>query len=974
MPAIRVALLGPPRIQRDDAPVQMDTRKATALLAYLAMTGEAQGRDALAGLLWPDTDQQRARAALRRTLSTLGKALGGGLTADRATIRLDPDAVWLDVRRFRALVAACDTHGHPAAESCPACVEPLAEAIALHRGDFLAGFALRDADTFDDWQRFQAEGLRRELAGALERLVGARVLQRQWAPAITDARRWLALDPLHEPAHRQLMSLYAWSGQRAAALRQYQECARVLDRELGVGPLEQTTALHQAILENRVAAPPAAAAAPATAEAGPARGADATPGQHAAPAAAPAPPLVGRSTQWQGLLAAWAATGPDGRLVVVEGEAGIGKTRLAEELVAHADTEGAATVTSRCYQEEAGLAYGVLVEGLRARLAHPDAAARVAGLAVHWLVDASRLLPELGDLHPGLPAAPPLDSPGAQSRLFEAVSQVLAAACGSPRPGVVLLDDVHWADEASLDVLAYLVRRLPGRPLCVVVTWRTEQVPPGHRLRRLAGEARRAGAATLLHLDRLRRPDVAELVRAVAPAHAERAEWLYQETEGLPLFLVEYLAELPATGVGAPLPAGMRELLQARVAGVGQTARQVLAAGAVLGRSFDVETVRAASGRGDEETVLALEELAGHGLIREVGDAPEVPTYDFSHEKLQALVYQETSLARRRLLHRRVAEALTARSRAHRDHGASAASIAHHLRLGGREDAAAAVYRLAGDHARGLYANTEALAHYQAALALGHPDTALLHAAIGDLETLLGDYDAALASYQQATTQASPGQHGSLQQRLGNLHHRRGDWQAAERHFAAALTTLEGADATEKEALAQQARLHADWSLTAHHRGDPDRASEQARRALELAEAAGDTRALAQAHNLLGMLSGHLGDNQRARRHLERSLALAETLPDPSARVAALNNLALTLGAAGQPEQAVRLAETALELCAAQGDRHRQAALHNNLADLLHAQGHTEASMAHLKQAVAIFAEVGEPARLQPEIWKLVEW
>ena len=172
MAELRIALLGPARVEVDGAPIQVDTRKAVALLAYLAVTGDRQGRDAVAGLLWPDYDQDHARAALRRTLSALGKALGGGwLAADRTSLGLDTGGLWLDVGRFADLLAACGGHGHPVEQVCQACLEPLAEAAALHRGDFMAGFTLRDADPFDDWRFFEAERLRRELAGVLERLV-----------------------------------------------------------------------------------------------------------------------------------------------------------------------------------------------------------------------------------------------------------------------------------------------------------------------------------------------------------------------------------------------------------------------------------------------------------------------------------------------------------------------------------------------------------------------------------------------------------------------------------------------------------------------------------------------------------------------------------------------------------------------------------------------------------------------------------
>ena len=945
MPELRVAVLGPPRLELDGAAVEVDTRKAIALLAYLAVTGERHGREALAGLLWPEYDEAHARAALRRTLSALNKGLRGGwLATDRTSIALDRADLWLDLARFHALLAECGAHGHPLAETCPACLAPLREAAALHRGDFLAGFALRDADGFEDWQRLQAESLRRELAGVLERLVEVQATAGRWQDAIADGHRWLALDPLHEPAHRQLMRLYAWSGQRGAALRQYRACVRVLDRELGVAPLEETTALYQTIKQGQAErerpAPPPAAVAPLS-----------------------RPPLVGRSAEWSALLEAYDAARHDGRLVVLEGEAGIGKTRLAEEFAAHAMAAGATTIGGRCYDGESGLAYQPLVEGLRAALAGQADSAWLQAVPTPWLAEASRLLPELVDLRPGLAPAP-LDGPGAQSRFLAGLCQVLLTALRGPVPGVLVLDDLHWADEASLDLLTYLVRRLAGQPLCIVVTWRSEQVQGGHRLRRLAAEAQRAGGATVLRLAPLSQPEVAELVLAVAPARAGQAAWLYQETEGLPFFLTEYLAVAPEGAPDAPLPGGVRELLQAKLGQVSEAGRQLLATAAVIGRSFDFDTVRGASGRSEEETVAALEELTERGLVREVREAGELPAlaYDFGHERMRALVYEQTSLARRRLLHRRVAEALAGRA----DGQSLAASIARHFQLAGQETEAATSFKTAGDQARGLYANHEALAHYRSALALGHPDAAGLHEAIGDLETLAGAYDDALASYEAAAATCAPEALPGLEHKLGGVHDRRGDWQAAASHFEAALAASQDD--------ARKARLYADWSLTAHRRGDQRHAVELADRALALAEAAEDTKALAQAHNILGVLTGHLGDHAGARRHLERSLALAERLADPSSRVAALNNLALAHRAAGELERALELAETALALCTSHGDRHRQAALHNNLADLLQAMGRPEDAMGHLKQAVTIFTEVGAPDRLQPEIWKLVEW
>ncbi len=919
---LRLSLLGPPLAELDGAPIAVDTRKAIALLAYLAVTGRPQSRDSLANLLWPDYDTEHARAALRRTLSTLRSALAGGwVEAERDTVSLGRVGVWADVDEFRRLLVECRDHGHPESEICPACLRALGEAARLYRGDFLAGFGLRDSFNFDDWQLFEADGFRRELASALDRLAEGHAARGEYAQAIEHARRRLTLDALHEPAHRLLMQLYAWSGERAAALRQYRDCVRVLDQELGVPPLEETTALYQAVKEGSARAP-----APARPRA------EAAAGPHSHP-------MVGRAVEWKALLESHAGVGTDGRLVVLEGEAGIGKTRLAEEFVAHVRSLGGVAVAARCFEGEASLAYGAVIELLRGVLRELDA----DGVEPAALAEASRLLPELG------PAPPPLEGPGAEARFLDGVAGVLLAASGLRPPGVLFVDDVHWADEASLGALAYLVRRLQGRPVLIVVTWRAEETPAGHPARRLLTETLRTGQARVISPARLGLADVADLVQA-AGLGPELGTRLHAETGGLPFFVVEYLDALEGEEPDWALPATVRDLLRSRLVSVSEVGAQVLAAAAVLGRSFDVETVREASGRGEEETVSALEELTRRGIVAE----GEGGAYDFRHDQARALAYEETSLARRRLLHRRVADALAARSRG----GAQASIVALHYRLAGQDAAAAEWFRAAGEHARSLYANAEALAHFHAALALGHADTAALHRAIGDLETLAGDYAGALRSYEIAAAQSGSEGLAAIEHRIGLVHHRRGEWELAESAFQGALAALgEGEDG-------RRARIAADRSLTAHQRG-------RRKEALALAERARDTSASAQAHNILGILASKPAE---ARRHLEQSLALAESSHDSGARVAALNNLALAHRAEGELDRALALTGDALALCAEQGDRHREAALRNNAADLLHAAGRSEEAMAHLKEAVAIFAEVGEEGVMQPEIWKLVEW
>lgn len=953
---LNLYLFGAPRLERDGKPVAMDTRKALALMAYLAITHQSHSRDALATLLYPDADQSRARASLRRTLSALNAALEDNtLDIDRETIALAPRAkLRVDVIEFQCALDECKTHQHPGSEICNECNESLTRAADLYRDDFLAGFTLRDSSNFDDWQFFTAEHLRRQFANILEKLVRWHSANQAYEPAIGYARRWLALDPLHEPAHRQLMELYAQSNQRAAALRQYQECARVLEQELGVAPLAETTRLYEQIKEQRsgeeqgskrVISPPL----PSTA----------APQQY---------PLVGRASELAEIQRAYASIRADGHLIVIEGETGIGKTRLAEEFLTHALEQGANVLTGRAYEGESNLAHGIFIEAFRALSERKDLRHKIPAT---WLGEVARLVPEIGTN----PVLPPLDDPGARGRFFQGVRQTIFALTRGDTPGIFLLDNLQWADNASIDLLTFLVQRLRAQPLCIVAAWRTEDAAAIERLRLMATQAQRANALTTISLARLDSKAVTQLVTSTVGKGAVLSQKigarLYRETEGLPFFVVEYLNALERGGTGAfdwSLPGGVRDLLRARLAGASETGRQLLSAAAVIGRSFDFDTLREASGRTEEETLKTLEELNARGLIKE--SPAETVRYDFAHEKLRELAYTETSAARRRLLHRRTAEGLVARGRARRETDLLANQIARHYRLAGETASAAEFYRMAGDHARTLYANGEAIAHFRAALALNHPDPAALHERIGDAQTLLGDYSGALASYASAASQGNPALLARIERKRASVHHRRGEYAVAENHFQIAWNTL-----IDNVPAAERAKLLADWSLTAHALAQDERAQEMATRALQLAESASDRRSLAQARNILGILARNRGDFRQARYQLEQSCAIAETLQNPGIHIAALNNLALVCRDRTELERAILLTQNALGLCVAMGDRHHEAALHNNLADLFHASGESEEAMAHLKQAVAIFAEVGaDDGKLQPAIWQLVEW
>jgi DNA-binding SARP family transcriptional activator/tetratricopeptide (TPR) repeat protein len=963
VPELSLALLGPPIVERDGARVTFDTKKAVALLAVLAVTGGELSRDRLATLLWPDSDTPRARGSLRRTLSVTAAAVGEGLAISRAAVALRPGGMRVDVADFEALAASADEAA-------------LERAGRLYRDDFLAGFSLRECPEFEDWQVSAADRLRHVLAGCLERLAAARIAAGDPAGALDHIRRWLSLDPLHEPAHQAMIRALARTGQRSAAVRQYRELVGILDRELAVRPLPETTRLYDDIRAGRMEPPPRR---PASAPAG---HGERPPGTSRA---APAHkwPLAGRAAELELLGIAWreVSTRAGGQVVAVTGEAGCGKTALIEEFQAGLDP-AAAVLRGRCHDGESGLPFALTADLLRsAGAASHDLPARLPG---HVAVMVGRLAPELAAEQPSA-TAPPLSGPLALARLYAAIrTTVQIAAAPAGQPGVLIVEDVHWADRPSLDLLGYLVRRLAGWPVLVVLSWRPEQADRLRGLRAALAEAGESGRARTVAPRLLRAGEVAEVLRAAGLPQPDVARML-AETRGLPMLVREYAEALRAAGQdGGAVPEGeawsppesVRGLLGRRLRSAGEPAAQMLSTAAVLGSGCDADLLRAVSGRGEAETVEALDEAVARFLLIELppaspspftgGNGP--PCYDFPYEALRRVAYESASLARRRLLHGRAANALSARYE--RDPlSARAAVIAGHLQRAGREAEAATWWWRAAGRARELYAHAEAHAHLRQALALGYPQVPG-STAVGDVLTVLGRYREALAEYETAAAGSAGDAATSavIEHKLAEVHHRLGDWALADTHLAAAADLLAPAD------LSGCARVGADRAVVAYRLGDDDRAARLGGAALADATQAADPAAIAQARNVLGMLAASGGDAAAAEEHLRASLAEARRLGDPGAAAAALNNLARLLADTGRPGAALACATEALELGSELGDQHRVAALHTNLADLLHANGQGEEAVGHLKEAARRFAALDAGGAPRPEIWTLVEW
>jgi DNA-binding SARP family transcriptional activator/predicted ATPase len=948
---LRVELLGPPRITVDGEPLRVDTRKAVAIVAVLALDGPTS-RDRLAAILWPDSDDRRARAALRRTLSVLVAGLEGRwVRAGRQVVELE-DGCWID----HAVAGRCLDPDVLDAEEVA--VDTLAAAVRLHRGELLEGFELRDSIVFDDWRRAHAERVRRRLCRGLDRLTRAQVERGDLDGAVEHARRWVDADPLGEPAHARLMLLHAWRGERDAAVRRYRECAAILDRELGVRPLARTTALYQAIVDGRLGPGTERTAVPTAPRPRP----TGTPTVDVTEL-----PLVGRGVELTRATERLLAR--DGGLVTIVGEAGIGKTRLVEELEAQLHRRQVPVLRTRCYLGESGIALGPLVEVLRDAFRPGAATSRLQTTAAWVRREGARLLPELADDADG-PRPASLDGPGAKARFLEAVVELLALAGGADSTATVLIvEDLQHADEATTDALVYALHRLDQQRLRLLLTWRDGALPDAHPLRAALAAPELAVRDLHLRPSRLAPDEVRELVRSwradLSPASVER---LVLEAEGLPLAVVEYLRSLATTdpdttGGDWPIPSGLFQVIAGRLDALSETASQLATAASVLRHGLDVSSLGETAGRSDDETVAAIEELQAHGILR-LGDDG---TYEFHHEKVATVAYERASPVRRRLLHARAAAALAARAEAGAAHHVAGA-IAAHARLGGDGPLAAHWEVRAADHAARVFANAEALAHLERALELDHPDPSGVHHRIARLLVLAGDYPSALARLETAAALAPDRQAlATIEHELGGLHLRRGRWDAARAHLEGALHVL-GDDP------AREARIQADLGLLELRQGQHEEAERTARAALRLAEGAEDLEAIAQARNLAGLVARRRQQRDQAQRHLEHAAALASSLPDPSVAIAALNNLALATAEAGEPDRARSLLLTAVERCERLGDHHRRAALHNNLADLLHREGDDDAAMAHLKQAVVLFAEVGDASDPDPEVWKLVDW
>ncbi len=642
--------------------------------------------------------------------------------------------MWVDADHFEQLLAGAHATDDPGQAE-----QLLDEAVALYGGDYLP--EEREAD----WAAARRELLQRAWMGLMLELADLRINRDAFVTAIDPLDRLLAADPANEAAVQRLIYALARLDRRGEALRAYHRFAAVLQSDYRIAPLPETRLLFEAIQhgDTRLGdAPPfrpllASAAILASERNGatalkqPRQAQIGRSHQH---------PLIGREGELESLHAALQGAAQSarpamgkrqgalpqemsraGQCLLLVGEAGIGKTRLAEELSHAAQSAGWAVAWSRVYSQESSVPYRQWTEVLRNAMAH--------GLWQRQEIAKNRalyqplcaLLPELQDLFSKGAAPATLSPEQEQLRLWEAALQLLITI-SERTPLLIVLDDFHWADASSCDLFAYLVRRLRGRPIVMIGTYRDNELPAAHPLRALLTDLHREQAVTTLPIQPLSDEQIAALV---AELPGTLVQYIQRQAAGNPFFAEELARSLAAQpAVETPfitvpsLPDTISAVLELRMSRLSQPCQRLLSNASVLGGSFTFAAVAqieaGGSGTSEDAVLDLLEEAIQSGVLTEEGTGTRI-TYHFWHPLLVSHLYDQLSAARRARLHRRAAAIL---QRAYQDNEEEgAALIANHLVEGGGEPAEIARYAaLAGDRAYALSAYPEAERFYRIAV------------------------------------------------------------------------------------------------------------------------------------------------------------------------------------------------------------------------------------------------------------------
>jgi len=709
---LSIRLLGAPRITYADQPVALVRRKSRALLYYLAAHPAPLARDHLLAFFWPDADRQGAQQNLRTTLYGLRKVLDGLLQVDDDSLSLTA-ATTVDVRTFATQLA------QPTAD-----LATLQQTLALYRGDFLNDFTLPDLPEFDDWAMVERERYRRLAMTGYTRLSQHFERQQAYRDALQALDCALVIEPLQEDLQRDALRLQYRAGDRAGAIRRFEQLRELLAEEMGVPPMAETQALYDAIITDTLPPVPSHPPVRTLALTVP-----------ALPDVMPLPrhgvqalPFVGRESELQKLH----ELATSHQLLLIEGEGGIGKSRLLEEYIESRQQSGVGQLVllGQAHELEATLPYQPLLEAFRKLFIHPYwlRLAQELELSPLWRTEVARLLPELAatdDLRS--PSTPAVD----ELRLWEGISQFVLALARQ-LPVLLAFDDLHWADSSTVGLLGYLLRKAAQRQAEITFVATAHPVVAPAPLALLLDALLRETRLRRFPLQRLTPDEIVQLAEK-SQVHnpttnlIDLATWLTELSEGNPFILIELLhyardqhlllpasrAQLPEHAAIQVLPQTVYALIRARLARLSEVSRQVLNVASVIGREFEIETVaRTVSpteALSDAAVLAGLDELQSAGLIQPLTGL----RYRFDHQLTLEVAYQEIGEPRHRLLHRRVAEALEEMYRKRLD--TVAGLLTHHFAEGHSPEKVAQYGYRAGQQAAKLAAWREAIAFYEQA-------------------------------------------------------------------------------------------------------------------------------------------------------------------------------------------------------------------------------------------------------------------
>ncbi len=687
-----IKLFGHPQVLVHDKEINLARRKSRALVFYIGAQPGPVARQSLLDIFWPDLIRASALQSLRSTLSSIKRVMGAAFEVDAAYIGLGA-GVKVDAAEF---TAAVDRAGNQ--------IDDLRAGLAIYTGEFMQDFYLPDSLVFEDWLTRQRELYRQQALRGYTRLAGLYKANREYKLAIKSLDRALDIQPLQEDIQRERIYLYHLAGDRPGAIQRYQDLLKLLDEELGVPPMAETRALYDDILLERVTMDTASIQKRPVLSG------------RVLQKDFQELPFVGRKRDLSELQQAL----HQGKLALIEGEAGVGKSRLILEMARQLGVRG---LVGSAYELEQNLPYQPIVEALRNAFDGSDGEllqkAVKQQLSNIWLVEISRVLPEM-DL--GGVGESRSQTGVDEARLWEGIRQTLMIIA-QLQPVLLVVDDLHWAGNSTLGLLSYLIRQDEAPGLFFAASIRTATTNPA--IRTFLQSLSRKDLLYQHWLDRLSPEAVLKLARRISPKFAPPlADWLQKKSEGNPYILTELvksarqrsllqpngMLNLSLLSTEASIPQTVYSLLQARLEKLSEPARRILEAAAVNGRQFAFEVVAAAAGLSEMAAIEAMEELLNQGLVQK----EEAGYFLMDHSLILDVVYQEIRDLRRRFLHRKVAEAIESQMPGRLED--KAGSLAWHFSQAGDLKQAAEYARMAGNHALKLAAWREAIRYFEIVL------------------------------------------------------------------------------------------------------------------------------------------------------------------------------------------------------------------------------------------------------------------